>query len=382
MQKLGLKLSFLFVILIISHISSADQAPIFQKVNFEGHVDPSKYLACPNFIQKDPSGGLSFDELGTIVNWYFDDANPEHNSKESLWINGFSDFKYICPNYTYYDATDRVIVWNVLLSNMAFRESTCNSNAFLKKSPDGSGAYGPYQQPNPMKIGIEKSTYRECSKKDSAYADSATYCALDMLAFQQKSSPLFSNNSYWDVLRLTYVNSSKMRNSIHGLCNDIEKNSNSARYIQEAKKLYVEKKKRVEQELMDQRNRLQGNPPRQEIRLELDTEIHTFPASVIKKMKAKDASYLATRIVKKKTPIPKTQGLGKAPAVSTLVLHQPKGRIPKPVDPPKTFQMETVPPKVSSKKQTRSIQKTTLHKTKIKSSPKRKTSKHRTKTSH
>lgn len=123
-----------------------------------------------------------------------------NQSSLSNLVSGGSVKSKYCPRYGKMTAKEKSIVWVFILTAMAHFESTCNTTASAK-GPNGT-AYGYYQ----LHRGHEQSYDGDkglCQKGDAAKPAAASRCTLSMLdkQFANRQGELFSNKSYWDVLR-------------------------------------------------------------------------------------------------------------------------------------------------------------------------------------
>lgn len=105
-----------------------------------------------------------------------------------------------CPQYSKMNEKQRAQVWVLIMTSMTFFESSCNPKV-AAKGPNGT-AYGYFQ----LHKGYEDQydgTTNVCKKGDAGDPYKASKCALGMMVkqFDRDSGELFSNRSYWDVLR-------------------------------------------------------------------------------------------------------------------------------------------------------------------------------------
>ena len=105
-----------------------------------------------------------------------------------------------CKNYSTMDNNQRAVVWLLVLTTMAHFESSCNSAA-KAKGPNGT-AYG-YFQLHKGKEFLYAGAPFICPKNASLSPMQSSKCALGMLEKQmdRTTGELFSNKSYWEVLR-------------------------------------------------------------------------------------------------------------------------------------------------------------------------------------
>lgn len=106
-----------------------------------------------------------------------------------------------CTKYSQMrDVKQKALVWVLILTVMAHFESSCRAGANTK-GPNGT-AYGYYQ----LHLGQEDKydgASNECVKYASKDPAQSSKCVLKMLDMQleRDNGVLFSNKSYWDVLR-------------------------------------------------------------------------------------------------------------------------------------------------------------------------------------
>lgn len=111
-------------------------------------------------------------------------------------VAGSQDIVRVCPTYSQMKPTDKANFWVLVLNAMAHYESTCDKSESAK-GPNGTVA-GLLQ----LHLGNERVYSRGCANGDSATAEGTFRCALSMLDDQiRRDKSLFSNKSYWDVLR-------------------------------------------------------------------------------------------------------------------------------------------------------------------------------------
>lgn len=117
----------------------------------------------------------------------------------SLLLEG-GDVKRYCKKYSNLSQNQRALVWVLILTTMAHFESSCSEKASAR-GPNGT-AYG-YFQLHKGKEPQYISGSNACAKNSSANPTSASRCTLAMLEKQMDRSDgvLFSNKSYWEVLR-------------------------------------------------------------------------------------------------------------------------------------------------------------------------------------
>ena len=109
---------------------------------------------------------------------------------------GTQDIADFCPQYPLMKIKDRFNVWVVILLNMSYYESSCDQAA-KSQGPNGPVA-GLFQ----LHAGSESMYASGCRRGDSFHPDRSIRCSLSMLQDQiRRDSSLFSNKSYWEVLR-------------------------------------------------------------------------------------------------------------------------------------------------------------------------------------
>lgn len=146
---------------------------------------------CTIFINKDSFIG----PLGLQISKTFVD-HPDYFSN---LLKGGSINRY-CRNFSLMTIKQKSLIWVLLLTVIAHFESSCNIKA-RAQGPNGI-AYGYYQ----LHKGQEQAydgPIGMCVRNASRDPRLSTQCALGMLEyqFQKAHGELFSNNSYWDVLR-------------------------------------------------------------------------------------------------------------------------------------------------------------------------------------
>lgn len=113
---------------------------------------------------------------------------------------GDSDLARICPNYPRMNDSSKANVILLILTAMAFEESTCNNSASAR-GPNGT-AHGFFQ----LHLGREASYAGQggdsCKNYDSRTPEGSIRCALETINRQMSEGPMFRQESnYWDVLR-------------------------------------------------------------------------------------------------------------------------------------------------------------------------------------
>lgn len=120
---------------------------------------------------------------------------------DNLVSGGSVRAKY-CPQYSKMTVKEKSIVWVFIMTAMAHFESNCTRTASAK-GPNGT-AYGYFQLHRGHEDEYDGGN-GFCQKGDAAKPAAASKCTLGMLEkqFENRQGELFSNKSYWDVLRPT-----------------------------------------------------------------------------------------------------------------------------------------------------------------------------------
>lgn len=109
---------------------------------------------------------------------------------------GSADLPKYCPHFNDMTDEEKDYVWLMTLTAMAFYESSCKPDASAR-GPNGT-AFGLLQ----LHLGREQLYADGCEKNDSKKPTLNLSCGLSMLDKQLfKHNRLFSQKSYWDVLR-------------------------------------------------------------------------------------------------------------------------------------------------------------------------------------
>lgn len=107
-----------------------------------------------------------------------------------------SDMKKTCPNFDNLRDSEKEYVWVMVLAGISFFESSCNKNA-QSMGPNGV-AQGLLQ----LHLNQESQYDGDCLGGDSLHDKLSLSCGLSMLNNQlRREQKLFSQNSYWEVLR-------------------------------------------------------------------------------------------------------------------------------------------------------------------------------------
>lgn len=109
---------------------------------------------------------------------------------------GDADLSRLCPNYTSMNNSSKANVILLIMTSMAFEESTCNNDKSAR-GPNGT-AKGFFQ----LHSGRESSYNPDCENYASRTPRGSITCALKMLDKQMSEGNLFrQEENYWDVLR-------------------------------------------------------------------------------------------------------------------------------------------------------------------------------------
>lgn len=112
-------------------------------------------------------------------------------------LEGTQDLFQLCPRFNQLKIRERVTVYTVLINAMVYYESSCNEKIKPHRGPNGSLS-GILQ----LHLGKENEYHPACNQNDSKNPKRSIKCALEMLNSQVKrTNKLFSEHSYWAVLR-------------------------------------------------------------------------------------------------------------------------------------------------------------------------------------
>ncbi|MEK2646305.1 hypothetical protein [Bdellovibrio sp. BCCA] len=140
---------------------------------------------CENFVDDEKMGAWAKDIRGIYLSSDFKNLDE-----------GARDIHRLCPTYSEMKPTDKANFWVLVINAMAHYESTCDKTE-TAKGPNGS-LIGLLQ----LHHGKEGVYSKGCSNGDGNTAQGTFRCALSMLNDQlRRDDNLFSNKSYWDVLR-------------------------------------------------------------------------------------------------------------------------------------------------------------------------------------
>lgn len=110
--------------------------------------------------------------------------------------NGDQDLAGLCPNYPVMDDSSKANVFLLIMTSMAFEESSCDNNQ-TARGPNGT-LKGFFQ----LHLGKEASYGPECRNYDSRTPTGSIMCAMSVINKQMGSGNLFrQETNYWDVLR-------------------------------------------------------------------------------------------------------------------------------------------------------------------------------------
>lgn len=138
----------------------------------------------------------AFVEDDNIEKWGKEVLSSMNPSDHGTLYNGAADLKVQCPNYDNLTMREKEYVWLLILTSMANAESSCRTNKPNRGAPHGIAVglfqfhnWGPKNDP-------------QCPRTSMTNAGASIDCALEMLDDQvRRSNRLFSNASYWGVLR-------------------------------------------------------------------------------------------------------------------------------------------------------------------------------------
>lgn len=142
--------------------------------------------SCGEFINNGQIG-----KYGEMIRNEISKSNQLSNIKR-----GDEDLVALCPNYTMMNDSSKANVFLLILTSMAFEESSCD-NSKSARGPNGT-AKGFFQ----LHLGKEASYGPECNNYDSRTPAGSIVCALSVINKQMGEGNLFRQDSnYWDVLR-------------------------------------------------------------------------------------------------------------------------------------------------------------------------------------
>lgn len=138
----------------------------------------------------------SFVDDAKLGQWAKSIRDVYMNNEFTHLNNGAQDIHRLCPTYDEMKPTDKANFWVLVINAMSHYESTCNK-AETAKGPNGS-LIGLLQ----LHVGKEGVYSKGCKNGDGKTAEGTFRCALSMINDQlRRDKNLFSNKSYWDVLR-------------------------------------------------------------------------------------------------------------------------------------------------------------------------------------
>jgi len=141
--------------------------------------------SCDSFVAED-----------NIEKWGDEVLSSMSPSATPNLYKGAADLKVQCPNFDNLTMKEKEYVWLLVLTSMANAESTCRTGGSNRNAPHGIAVglfqfhdWGPKNDP-------------QCPRSSMRNAGASIDCALEMLDDQiLRSNRLFSNGSYWGVLR-------------------------------------------------------------------------------------------------------------------------------------------------------------------------------------
>lgn len=143
------------------------------------------------------NGCEKFVDSGSYGPWGKTIVDQLNTEKYQSLMDGSSDLKIICPGYDAMNTPEKQGLWVAIIASMAHFESSCRTNPEKHKGPNGF-LVGLMQ----LHQGKEKHYSRSCDNNDGKRPESSISCSLAMLRNEiDKDDELFSDDSYWDVLR-------------------------------------------------------------------------------------------------------------------------------------------------------------------------------------
>lgn len=140
--------------------------------------------ACTEFVQDGQIG-----QYGEKI------VNEVMRSQNVNIKKGDADLVSLCPNYPMMDDGSKANVFLIILTSMAFEESTCNNDE-TARGPNGT-ARGFFQ----LHSGKEASYGPDCRNYDSRTPEGSITCAISIINKEMGAGNLFDQGSHWDVLR-------------------------------------------------------------------------------------------------------------------------------------------------------------------------------------
>lgn len=142
--------------------------------------------SCDGFV-KDGQIGL----YGQIVREHILKPQSFKNIKQ-----GDSDLARLCPNYLTMNDSSKANVILLIMTSMAYEESSCNNNKTAR------GPYGLAKGFFQLHAGKESSYSPDCEVGASRTPRGSIECALNILELQMSKGNMFrQEENYWDVLR-------------------------------------------------------------------------------------------------------------------------------------------------------------------------------------
>jgi len=142
---------------------------------------------------------MNKNQIQGPIGLYINQVFTTHAAKLPHLIQGGS-LTSMCPKYSSLSLLQKSQLWTLILASMAHFESSCVQTASAK-GPNGT-AYGFYQL-HKGKEHLYDGAAKLCVKNAGGHPKLASKCTLSMLEkqFNVNNGILFSNKSYWDVLR-------------------------------------------------------------------------------------------------------------------------------------------------------------------------------------
>lgn len=137
------------------------------------------------------ANGNSYGPWGKVVI-----RELESNKYDEL-LRGTADLRELCPGYDSMNRDAKQSLWVTVITAMANHESSCRETPPLVKGPNGT-LVGLMQ----LHLGKENQYTENCPRNGGRKAETSIVCAMNMMnSSVGKYGDLFSNNSYWEVLR-------------------------------------------------------------------------------------------------------------------------------------------------------------------------------------
>lgn len=169
---------------LVHRSKTAKQSPAAQVRSALTFVSKSASV-CSQFITSSGSGSVGKRVMNDV-------------DTAQLMMRGPNDLQTFCPKYPSLSDENQRKVWLLVMTVMSFLESSCNSS-ITAKGPNGT-LRGLFQLHAGKEHQYTKS--RRCQRNGSTTNDGSVVCTVGMLDDQMaRASKLFSNDSYWGVLR-------------------------------------------------------------------------------------------------------------------------------------------------------------------------------------